>query len=309
MKKLENNEFISRANIVHNYKYDYSLVEYKGMESNVTIICREHGVFQQTPFSHLQGCGCLPCSKEDKLSTNTAFVEKAMLAHDNKYNYSLVEYKNSKTKIKIICEKHGIFEQTPAAHLTNGCPNCCLDNKKLSINKFITDSSTLHNYKYDYSLVNYKTTKDGIKIICPEHGIFEQKLENHRSGKGCPICRESKGERQVASLLKTNNIVFEKQKTFFGCKNKRLLPFDFYLPEHNICIEYDGIQHFISQKIFGGENNLKYIQNNDMIKTKFCEDNNIKLLRIKYNTKINIVEVLVNIQTEAVKQNAMKGRK
>jgi len=126
-----------------------------------------------------------------------------------------------------------------------------------------------------------------IKIICKKHGIFEQTPDNHINKKtGCPICNESKGEKEIRIILNNLNIKYIKQKTFNNCKNKRKLPFDFYLTDYNLCIEFDGIQHFKSIEYFGGEKVLKETQKRDLIKNNYCKENNIKLLRIKYNENI-----------------------
>ena len=93
--------------------------------------------------------------------------------------------------------------------------------------------------------------------------------------------------------LENNNINYSRQHKFEGCVYKNKLPFDFYLPNYNCCVEYDGIQHFVSSEFFGGEEKLKYIQNNDKIKNEYCNDNNIRLIRIKYNK--NVVFILNSI--------------
>ena len=113
-----------------------------------------------------------------KKLTKENFINKAKEVHHNKYDYSLVEYKNSKTKIKIICPKHGIFEQRPGMHLIGqGCPYCSgrIISKEFVINK----AKEVHHNKYDYSLVEYKNLQTKVKIICPKHGVFEQKPFNH----------------------------------------------------------------------------------------------------------------------------------
>jgi very-short-patch-repair endonuclease len=107
------------------------------------------------------------------------------------------------------------------------------------------------------------------------------------AGQGCPKCNESKGEQQIAKYLDDYKINFVRQKKYDECKNKICLPFDFYLTDFNILIEYDGIGHFSPIEAFGGVNAFEYRQRNDTIKNKFVQDNNIKLLRIKYNEKIN----------------------
>ena len=140
-------------------------------------------------------------------------------------------------------------------------------------------------------MVEYKTNNKKVKIICKDHGIFEQTPTLHYSGFGCSICNSSsKGELKIFKYLKNYKINFENQYSFKNCRNILPLPFDFYLPDHNLCIEYDGIQHFKPIIQFGGDIEFKKVQLRDKIKTKYCNDNNIKLLRIKYNE--NIIEKL-----------------
>jgi len=166
----------------------------------------------------------------------------------NKYDYSLVEYKNAHIKVKIVCIEHGVFEQTPNNHLQgNGCPKCNGGILKTK-NDFIKKSKMVHHSKYDYLLVEYKNMRTNVKIVCPIHGVFEQRPSHHVDGVGCPHCNESKGEREIENYLKLKKIVFIRQKTFKKCKNKRELPFDFYLPEYNLCVEYDGRQHYVMFK-------------------------------------------------------------
>ena len=149
--------------------------------------------------------------------------------------------------------------------------------------KFSDKAKIIHNNKYDYSLINYVNSKTKIKIICPKHGIFEQTPLKHLNNQGCPICKESKGEKEIKKYLLNNKIKFEIQKSFKNCKYKSLLKFDFYLPEHNICIEYDGKQHFEIIDYWGGKVEYDLIKIRDNIKTDYCNKNNIKLIRIKYN--------------------------
>jgi hypothetical protein len=125
--------------------------------------------------------------------TTEEFVKKSKIIHGDKYDYSLVEYKNAKTKVKIICPIHGVFEQTPDNHLQEkGCPECRYiksgNKKRLTIEDFINRSNNIHDNKYDYSLVKYKGWTTKIKIICPVHGIFEQTPGSHLSGRGCVKC-------------------------------------------------------------------------------------------------------------------------
>lgn len=114
--------------------------------------------------------------------------------HGNEYDYSLVKYKNNATKVEILCHTHGIFWQTPAHHLMGQkCPICSklssISNRTSNTKDFIGKSLIIHkNENYDYSKVVYKNAHAKVCIICPEHGEFWQKPNNHLSGQGCPIC-------------------------------------------------------------------------------------------------------------------------
>jgi len=125
LKRLTTEEFIKRAREVHGDKYDYSEVDYKNKDEKVCIICPEHGKFLQRPSSHWNGLGCRKCAFPNANMTTEEFVEKSKLIHGDKYDYSKVEYVNTKTEVCIICPKHGEFWQKPENHLSgNGCPNC-----------------------------------------------------------------------------------------------------------------------------------------------------------------------------------------
>jgi len=297
MRKIDITNFINRANIEHNFKYDYSMSEYISSKIKVKIICPKHGVFEQTPDSHLHGHGCNSCSvetnKKKQLKNISDFIINSNHIHNNKYDYSKTIYRGSHIKVKIICPKHGVFEQTPDSHLHGrGCPRCVNRNKTTTI--FIDESNLVHQCIYDYSLCEYINPKIKVKIICPKHGVFKQTPNSHLNGCGCPICCSSKGEQQIAKYLNLNKIKFVREKRFNECKNKYKLPFDFYLPENNILIEFDGVQH--SKPVnFRGISNELAIENfnniliNDKIKNVFAINNNIKLIRVNYNVEdINI---------------------
>jgi len=290
--------FIKEATFKHNEKYDYSLVDYINSKVKVKIICYKHGVFEQTPDTHLCGSGCPICSGNVILNVNE-FKIKANSKHTNKYDYSLVNYINGRGKVKIICKLHGEFEQRAENHVRgDGCPSCS-GNKKLTVNDFIKKSRIKHKDRYNYSLVNYKNNSKKVKIICKLHGEFEQNPNNHINGNGCPKCKESKGEREIRNYLINNSINFIEQKRFSDCKDKQPLPFDFYLPNQNICVEFNGRQHYMSVPKWGGVSELKKIQRRDGIKIKYCKYNNIKLIIIKYNENIfNKLEKLINPKTQ-----------
>jgi very-short-patch-repair endonuclease len=108
-------------------------------------------------------------------------------------------------------------------------------------------------------------------------------------GCGCPKCNYSKGEMKIQLWLEKNRIKFTPQKTFDGCKYRGKLRFDFYIPSKNLCIEYDGEQHFIQQ---GRNRNLNENRKRDDIKNGYCKNKKITLLRISYKKMKCIEDIL-----------------
>lgn len=285
--------FIKKCEQIYNFKYDYSFVEYLGYNKKVSIICPIHGEFKISPIHHINNnSGCQLCGYEStskKLSqTQEEFVYNAIKKHGEKYNYELVNYNGSTKKVSIVCHKHGIFKQIPSAHLQGvGCPKCVGRNK--TVDELIIEFKKIHGNKYNYSLVTHSISKSKIDIICSKHGIFQQIPNSHLSGRCCPACNESKGEKKVVSFLEKNKIHFIRQKKFPNCKNKQILPFDFYLPSFNICVEFDGEQHYRPWNSKDKEKmniNFNDLKNRDQIKTDYCKNNNIGLIRIKFDENI-----------------------
>ena len=284
-------KFIKKAKLIHGDKYDYSISDYKGAFIPVEIICPIHGVFEQTPHNHIHGRSCKKC--KDITKDTKQFIEDATKVHGGEFDYSLVDYKNNCTDVEIICKKHGIFNQTPSNHLQGrGCKKCVNEKMTKKLEVFISEANIIHNNKYDYSLVEYIKGNLKVNIICSRHGVFEQTPQNHLKGQGCPTCNESYGEKIIKKLLEDNNIKFIPQYKFKDCKNVFPLPFDFYLPEYNICIEYDGEQHFKRFRFEKDDMRLETRQKLDKIKNEYCRKNNIHLIRISYIQ--NIIKELTN---------------
>lgn len=270
----------------HSNKYDYSMVDYIDSRTNIDIVCPIHGKFSQNPYTHKMGSGCPSCGGSKK-GTKDSFIENAKKKHGDFYDYSKVNYVNSKTKVDIVCPIHGVFSQTPNTHITKSskCPKCSGRNKNNQ--DFINDANRLHSDKYDYSKIDYKDAHTKVDIVCPKHGIFNMSYNSHvTKGYGCPKCIESSGESYIVNFLLKNNIVFEYQKKFIDCKYKKVLVFDFFLPDKNLIIEYDGRHHFMP--IWGGDEGFNIIKKRDEIKNNYCIDNNISIIRIKYSDDIDI---------------------
>ena len=189
---MDTKSFIEKSNTKHFGKYCYSKSIYKSSRIKITITCKEHGDFEQTPYNHIRGQGCPKCKTIDlsyKLSsTLEKFVIKANKIHNNIYEYS--EYHKSSLKIPIKCKDHGIFYQTPNSHLRGrGCPKCgLLRNPKYNFDDFVERANKTHHSEYDYK--QFKTCKasDKIIIICKKHGEFKQRVKSHLEGHGCGKC-------------------------------------------------------------------------------------------------------------------------
>ena len=296
MKRKTTEEFIEQAIIVHGNKYDYSKAKYDGCKKKICIICPKHGEFYQTPDNHINNKqGCPKCANNVNLTTEE-FIQKSKQIHNNKYDYSQVKYINNHTKITIKCPIHGYFTQLSLNHLKGeGCYECgrvvTNNSKKLSKDKILNKAIEIHGSYYDYSLLDFskKCTQKNI-IICPKHGKFEQTLVNHLSGSGCPKCNESKGEKYITNWLNSKNIKYIAQykipiDTNINSSGNAFI--DFYIPEFNTFIEYNGEQHYMPKDKFGGVLTFERQQKRDQYIRDYCFKNNIKLIEIKYNDNIN----------------------
>jgi hypothetical protein len=292
-KRKTTQDFIETARIVHSNKYDYSKVEYVNNRTKVCIICPEHGEFWQTPDQHLRGQGCPVCryikSSSKIRMGQDEFIKRSNEIHQQKYDYSKVNYKNTDTKVIMGCPIHGDFEQTPHHHLKGiGCPIC--GSKTYDTNEFVKRAKQTHGDKYNYSKTNYIDKRHKIIITCPLHGDFEQLPQNHLSGRGCPECGRHFGvqEKKVLKLLKEKfkNVEYQYTNTTFLKGLKKNLTLDFFLPDYNIGIEYQGIQHFIPQKVFGGENAYNIVKERDLRKYNKCKENGVTVFYISFEKQI-----------------------
>ena len=264
MKKVTTEDFIFRAKQVHGEKFNYSKSKYILATKKLIIICPIHGEFLQSPHHHLEGYSCSKCGFNklsiDRRSHTKEFIKKAKKIHKNEFDYSLTKYGiNQNDKIKIICKKHGIFFQRPDNHLSGyGCSKCALKQRsdifRSNTNQFINKSDKIHNNQYNYSKVNYINAHTKVEIICPKHGSFLQKPNNHLSGKGCIRCTHSssKPENEFLDILKIDNRqVRIKNFKLDGIKNNKIFEFlgDYY---HGNPQKYNMIEiNEKSKKTFG----------------------------------------------------------
>lgn len=240
MKKLTTEDIIYVFREVHGDKYDYSKVEYDGVDKNVIIICSKHGDFKQTPYTHKTGSGCKKChyennNKSRKLNTKK-FIKKAKLVHENFYDYSLVDYTNSISKVKIICPEHGLFEQEANGHLQGrGCLRCGYESFESIPIKL---KNLMNNYRISirdaYKRRGFNEATKPSRILGCDWQTFKQHLEDNPYGfkignKGLDLDHiipliEAKTEEEVLKLFNYKN--YQLLPSYYNRHIKRSKPFN-----------------------------------------------------------------------------------
>ena len=237
-------------------------------------------------------------------SKNNIFIEKARQIHNDKYDYSKVNYVNSRTKVCIICPEHGEFWQTPHNHLKGyGCAECGKEKShlpKITTEDFIAKSKEIHGNKYDYSKVCYKTSDTKVCIICAEHGEFWQTPSNHMNGSGCPKCAN---EKRKNALIKDTKLFIDAATLIHDGKpedeiislfteiehqqhNREILngmEIDIFIPPLKLGIEYNGLRWHSEE--FGKDHRYH------LDKLNKCNEQGIKLIQIFEDEWINHREI------------------
>lgn len=292
-------EFKKQANIIHKYRYDYSFVTNIHRYTQILKInCPIHGEFKQMLSSHLRGNGCKKCQHESmKIEINT-IIERCLEKHKDKnidFNKTIVGIQLNKP-IKFYCREHGFFESLIHNFLSsnNPCPECSIESdRKASFNSFVDRANKRFHNRYKYIENSYRGMNYYMLIECSKHGIFEQLPCVHLRSTGCSACIGSLGELSIYNYFQKHNIEFNYQYSFSDCRGRKApLIFDFYLKKYNLCIEFDGEQHNVAKRMFGGEEGLKRIQEYDSIKNKYCLEKGIDLLRISFKDYNNIDNIL-----------------
>ncbi len=215
-------KWIEKSNKTWDNKYDYSNTDFKNATTKVEIICPKHGSFWQDPYSHHKGYqGCSKCLGKNYRNSNS-FIQESKEKYPNLFTYKNTIYDGIDTKTIITCNKHGDFEITPWNHLHRkyGCPKCgnekCGEFKKLSKNEILKRFKNKHGNKYNYSKVDFnKNVSEKVKIICPKHGIFEQRISEHFI-YGCQRCAWNKSNYEKYKNKQTilYYIYFPKEKVY-----------------------------------------------------------------------------------------------
>lgn len=295
-------------------KIDYALVKKEFDERNYELISKEYinnitklkyicpkhkdkGVQEITFANFTKGRGCPYCAHRIR-KTQEEYVKELEKA---KPDISVIgEYTNLKTKIKHKCKICNFCWDARPDNLLygkNGCPKC---GKRL----ILTKEDVIKRLKVDNTIEligDYINTSTKTLFKCKQcNYVWEAKPNNIFNGKGCPRCKSSKGEKEISKCLEAKSVFYIREHCFSDCYYEAKLPFDFYIPSYNLCIEYDGIQHF-EPCTFGGislkkaKENLHSCKIRDSIKTSYCEQHGIKLLRIPYTEFNNINKIISSI--------------
>lgn len=256
--------------------------------------CGREYLVQPYKFKKL-GQRCIQCSK--KGMKEQYGKEYFYLFKENGYT-PLEEYQGNHTKILIRHEMCGHeYRVSPSKFKYSGrrCPKCRGGVKK-SHEEFMDKVVLIHGD--DYSILSdYINANSPVEILHKECGKVFYASPNNFTKKnkptGCPYCYASHGEKQVRKVLMELGVIFEEQKTFANLKNINLLKFDFYLPEYNAVIEYNGKQHYYEVPHFGGYDGFVSRRINDDLKKHFCIENNIAFIEIPFLYS-NISEQIIN---------------
>lgn len=268
--------------------------KYSGALTKIQHRCLTHDVYwYTTPSRALQGVGCEMCHSE-KISASKYKTHEQYVNEVSKINPNIVvigKYIEARVQILHKCTLHNVEWLAYPDNILRGCgcPKCggekIGDRLRKTHEQYVEDLKSVNRdvvpiemYVDSFTPILHRCLVDGNE--------WYAKPVNILSGCGCPQCNGSHGERFIKLWLDDHDVKYGQQKTFDDCVDKKPLPFDFYLPQYNCCIEYDGEQHYKPVDYFGGEEYFKYVVKHDNIKTNYCKDNNIKLLRIPYYANI-----------------------
>lgn len=214
-----------------------------------------------------------------KRLSQTDYLKKVVLNHNDFFMYEKFEYKGMNKKSTVTCPNHGDFEIIALNHLTRGCPKCSLENRtsklKTTREEYIDKALKIHPKGYTYSEFIYINAHTPAIITCDIHGNFEQIPNVHLRGSGCKKCSNSnvsKPEIQVQNFVKTlgYEIVSNTRKII------KPYELDIYIPDLNKAIEFNGDWWHYNPK-----NTKCRGEDYHKMKTKMCEDVQIKLLHVR----------------------------
>lgn len=278
--------------------------KFDGVKTKMVIKCAKHGEYTVSINGFVGGDRCAKCRGVCRLTKDEVRSRILNRISTEKLPYSFVDfeegYHSIASKVIIKCNVCGYEWHVSANHFfgrKSYCPKCTkrrtytIQEREEQIREIIISENLDYDfYGLDFTGVKKTvTSKARIELHCKKHNYdwSPRIVDFVNRRERCPLCRgKSKAEEYILQFLKRNNIQYLYQHSFPGCKFKNRMPFDFYLPDLNMCIEYDGIQHF-EPTTFGGDleeakKQFELTKKKDKIKDDFCKNNGVRMLRIKY---------------------------
>lgn len=306
---MEQEEYISRATLLHGNTYDYSKTHYLDAKEKVTVTCRLHGDFEVVAHKHSapsSKSGCQICGKEKIRLANIrrgekSFIDKSPIIHNGKYNYDKFIYEKSNHKSIITCPEHKDFLMSPNTHLSGaGCPECANIKKrnpksKITKSEFITKSKALFKDKYSYPEDCFVSRGVAVNIICPTHGKVSCAFYTHIGvGTGCPLCNKevsiSKMRASQEDFISSCKIEHDNYYTYEDTVYKKSLDnIDVTCPIHGVFTIRAGHHKYgtgcskcgrvaAGEKLTGFYNVTTIERNRDILKE---QNNNIYVFKLK----------------------------
>lgn len=265
---------------------------YKNATTKLRIQCKHNPqhIFEMCWHNFQKGHRCGICGGKYKLTYE--FIKGQI----ESIGYTLIstEYKDNKTPITVKCDKNHEYETTWKDWRQNHrCKKCYHENRKLDFNYVKTEIEKEPGYVL--LSTEYVGSQCPLSVKCDKDHVYTTTWDCFKSGRRCPKCKCSKGEKAIEKYLKSIGLEYITQYRDPRCRNILPLPFDFYIKKINMLMEFDGDEHKMPIDFFGGEEKFEQVKKNDTIKNQFCIDNQIVLLRISYKNLNRIEEILSSI--------------
>lgn len=315
-RRKTHEEFVAEVKEIYGSQYTV-LGTYKNSKTKLAIHCLKCQVsFEITPGSFVQGHGCSKCGHKRggrKLRKSQGdFLEELARNHGNDFTV-ISQYNGAHKPIQVIHNVCGFqYEMNAGNVLRNGnCPKCANRKRRKSnakdVDEFILEIRTMYRGEYELvgEYVNSHTKTDFIHTKCGN--VIAKRPGSLLRGEGCGVCSESRGERSIRYWLIDNQVDFIPQFPIRYSVEKRPLRLDFYVL--GVAIEYDGEYHYQEKPHAGGKSALKDTQRRDAIKTQYCADNGIPLIRIPYWDFDNIDAILTEKLLPLLKVDASSTQK
>lgn len=312
---------MNKYNIETGYSFDYEYVKkyfkkqdcklisdnYKNTKTKLKYICKCGNEDKITFESFKQGARCPECAKEKIRNKNrNSYKEVKRFFKNNNCILLSSEYINNEQKLDYVCEcgnEHSI--SFSSFQRGSRCPKCSGERlgKQLRLTQKEFEEKVFEKHQNDLEVIGeYKRDNDHIEVKCKKcNYVWKPQAGSLTQGFGCPVCNESHGEKKIRNYLNDNNIKFKREFSFEDCINKRKLKFDFAVfrkDEIIFLLEYQGKQHYMPRKIFGGEDGFEKQKKRDDIKRNYTKENNIELYEISYKDYENINKIMDKFLTK-----------